>query len=88
MTFFSQMKTYSNRYIFTLHYKQEDSKIYKYAQYLEHFFEQLLHKYLPDYATKRSNTNGNVRGPESKRIRTENQRPLIIDDGDDDVILA
>ena len=63
--------------------------MFKNAQYLENFFEEMLAKYLPDYATKRSNTNGNLRGPESKRVRTENQRPLeIIDDGDDDVILA
>lgn len=69
--------------------KQEDSKIYKSAKYLERFFEELLLKYLPDYAAKRSNTNGNAHAPELKRIRTENQRPLeIIDDGDDDVILA
>lgn len=73
---------------FNLYYKQEDSKIYKNARYLEAFFEELLHKYLPDYAKKRSNTNGNVRGPEIKRIRAENQRPLEIDEGDDDVILA
>lgn len=56
---------------------------------MENFFEELLIKYLPDYASKRSNTNGNVRAPEFKRLRTEDLRPLeIIDDGDDDVILA
>lgn len=49
----------------------------------------MLLKYLPDYATKRSNTNGSQCGPELKRVRTDSQRPLeIIDDGDDDVILA
>lgn len=74
---------------FFLYHKQEDSKIYTNAKFLERFFEELLNKYLPDYATKRSKTNGNARAPELKRIRTEDLRPLeIIDDGDDDVILA
>lgn len=79
-----------NRIIyFVILFIQEDSKIYKHAKYLESFFEELLNKYLPDYATKRSNTNGNVRAPELKRIRTEDLRPLEIDgDDDDDVILA
>lgn len=70
--------------------KQEDSKIYKNAQFLDKFFEECLQKFLPDYASKRSSVNGGTRvAYDAKRIRLDNQRSTeIIDDGDDDVILA
>lgn len=64
--------------------------MYKDAQYLETFFDEMLVKLLPDHVSKKNGTNGSIRGHDSKRMRTENQRPMeIIDDGDDDdVILA
>lgn len=56
---------------------------------MDKFFEECLQKFLPDYASKRNGVNGSNRAHESKRIRLENQRTTeIIDDGDDDVILA
>lgn len=70
-------------------FQQEDSKVYKNARFLEKFFDEQLIKLLPDYATKRSSVNGNNQSHEHKRMRLENQRSTeIIDDGDDDVILA
>lgn len=63
--------------------------MFKNAKFLEKFFEEQLVKLLPDYASKRNGTNGSTRGPESKRMRVENQRPTeTIDDGDDDVIFT
>lgn len=54
---------------------------------MDKFFEECLQKFLPDYASKRNGVNGSNRAHETKRIRLE--RPTeIIDDGDDDVILA
>lgn len=67
---------------------QEDSKIYKNAQFLERFFDEQLAKLLPDHVPKKNGTNGSIRGPESKRIRIEDQRPTQIDDDDDLVMFT
>lgn len=70
---------------------QEDSKIFRAARFLEKFFISQLEKLLPDYLPKRSNdSNGeNKIVPETKRSRLDmSVTTEIIDDTDDDVILA
>lgn len=69
---------------------QEDSKIYRNARFLAKFFEEQLIKLLPDYVSKRlSGEKKSCEATPSKRLRLDNRATTeIIDDGDDDVILA
>ncbi|XP_058974109.1 E3 ubiquitin-protein ligase TRIM33 isoform X1 [Musca domestica] len=48
---------FKNTYLFYQVSNMEDSKTYTNAKYLENFFEEQLHKWLPSYANKNHNNN-------------------------------